>query len=158
MDRRIAATTAKIAFPFVRRAIVAESASSWFLSRHVGIETALDWMLSGRTVPVEEAHGKGLISELLAPEALMDRAHEIAREIVENTAPASVALNRQLLWRMLGASHPYEAHMPESRAVAATLSAPDVKEGVASFMEKRKPRFAGRVDDADYMKAWWPDL
>lgn len=156
MDMRLASTEAKFAFPFARRGIVAESCSSWFLPRVVGIQTALDWMLSGRTFPATEAADRGLVSEVLAPDALLPRAYEIAAEIARTTAPASVAINRQLLWRMLGAAHPAEAHELESRAVAATLAGSDSEEGVKSFKERRLPKFTGKVADANYMKAWWP--
>lgn len=158
MDLRLAARGAKFAFPFTRRGICAESCSSWFLPRVVGIQTAQDWMLTGRTFAAEEALARGLVHDLLAPEDLLPRARAIAAEIVGQTAPASVALNRQLLWRMMGASHPAEAHALESRAVAATLAASDSREGVASFHERRPPRFTGRVADAGYMAAWWPEL
>lgn len=157
MDTRIAAQGAKFAFPFTRRGICAESCSSWFLPRLVGMPAALDWMLSGRTFGADEALARGLVQELLAPEDLLPRAIEIAEEIATNCAPASVALNRRLLWQMLGAAHPAEAHMLESRGVAATLAGPDSAEGVASFREKRPPRFTGRVSDADFMDAWWPE-
>ena len=158
MDIRLASDAAKFAFPFTRRAICAESCSSWFLPRLVGIQTAQDWMLTGRTFPAAEALARGLVHEMLPQNDLLGRAREIALDIARNCAPASVAINRQLLWRMLGADHPRMAHALESRAVAATLAADDIQEGVASFKEKRTPRFTGAVSDADYMKTWWPDL
>ena len=156
MDYRIASTAAKIGFVFSRRGIVAESCSSWFLPRLVGIATALDWMYTGRVFGAEEAQARGLVSEVLAPDELLPRAAEIARDIADNTAPGSVALNRQLLWRMLGADHPLEAHRLESRAIAATVAMADAKEGVASFLEKRPPHFTGKVSDTDFSKTWWP--
>jgi len=157
MDYRIASTSAKFSFPFARRGISAESCSSWFLPRLVGIDQALNWMLSGRTFSAEEALAKGLVSELTAPETLLQRAREIACEIAVHTAPASIAVNRQLLWRMLGADHPKIAHDLESRAVAAGISMPDSEEGTLSFKEKRLPRFTGTTRDAAYVKAWWKD-
>jgi enoyl-CoA hydratase/carnithine racemase len=158
MDYRLASTTAKIGYVFARRGIVAESCSSWFLPRIVGIATALDWMLSGRIVEAPEALAKGLVSEVLPPEDLLPRATAIARELAENSAPGSMALNRQLLWRMLGADHPFEAHELESRAIAAALAMPDSTEGAKSFLEKRPPQFTGRVADTDFSKAWWPPV
>lgn len=157
MDLRLASSGAKFAFPFTRRGICAESCSSWFLPRLVGIQTAQDWMLTGRTFTAPEANARGLIHELLAPEDLLPRAREIARDIADNCAPASVALNRQLLWHMLGARHPAEAHALESRGIAATLAGADAQEGTASFRERRAPRFTGRVADTDYTGAWWPE-
>jgi enoyl-CoA hydratase/carnithine racemase len=156
MDYRIASQTARFGFVFARRGIVAESCSSWFLPRLVGIAKAQDWMLTGRVFDAAEALAGGLVSEVLAPDALLPRATAIARDIAENTAPASVALNRQLLWRMLGAAHPLEAHRLESRAIAATLGMPDATEGAQAFLEKRLPRFTGRVSDTDFTGMWWP--
>ena len=158
MDIRLAAETAKFAFPFTRRGICAESCSSWFLPRLVGMQTAQDWMLTGRTFPASEALARGLVHELLAAEDLLPRARALALDIAENCAPVSVALNRQLLWRMMGADHPEIAHALESRAVAARMASDDVREGVDSFKERRAPRFGDGLADAPYMTAWWPDL
>jgi enoyl-CoA hydratase/carnithine racemase len=155
MDYRIASETARFGFVFARRGIVAESCSSWFLPRLVGISRALDWMLTGRVFDAAEALSGGLVSEVLPPDALLERATAIARDIADNTAPASVALNRQLLWRMLGADHPLEAHRLESRAIAATLGMADAAEGAKSFLEKRPPNFTGRVSDTAFTGVWW---
>ena len=156
MDYRLASSTARFGFVFSRRGIAAESCSSWFLPRIVGIATALDWMLTGRIIDADEALRKGLVSDLAAPEELLPKATAIAREIADKTAPASVALNRQLLWRMLGAGHPFEAHRLESRAIAATVGSPDAAEGAQAFLEKRPPNFTGKVSDTRYTEAWWP--
>ena len=157
MDFRLAAVGAKFGFVFTRRGIVAESCSSWFLPRVVGLPTALDWMLTGRMVAAEEALAKGLVTELLAPDALMARVRAIARDIVENCAPVSVAMNRQLLWKLLGADHPRAAHHLESRGLAAALAHADSAEGAKSFVEKRAPAFTGNVSDAGFIRAWWQD-
>jgi enoyl-CoA hydratase/carnithine racemase len=156
-DYRVASTTAKFALPFVRRGIVPESCSSWFLPRLVGLPQALDWMLSGRTFGAEEALAAGLVRSLHAPDDLADAAQHIAREIAAQGAPVSVALTRRMLWQMAGASHPMEAHRIESRALAARFGTADTREGMASFLEKRAPHFEGRVSadmPADY--PWWP--
>jgi enoyl-CoA hydratase/carnithine racemase len=156
-DYRIASTTAKFAMPFVRRGIVPESCSSWFLPRLVGLPQALDWMLSGRTFDAGEALAAGLVRSLHAPDAVLDAARQIAAEIAAQGAPVSVALTRRMLWQMAGAAHPIEAHRIESRALAARFGTADTREGMASFLEKRAPRFAGRVSTdmpADY--PWWP--
>lgn len=155
MDFRLASTDAKFGYVFTRRGIVAESCSSWFLPRIVGIGTALDWMLTGRMIQAGEAMEKGLVQELVAPDALMPRAREIARDIVANTAAMSVAMNRQLLWKLLDADHPRRAHELESRGLAAALAGPDSREGAASFGERRAPAFTGRASDATFMRAWW---
>lgn len=157
MDVRFAAEGAKFAFPFSRRAICVESCSSWFLPRLVGIQTAQDWMLSGRTFLAAEALAKGLVLEVLPPAEVLDRAMAWARDIAQNCAPASVAVNRRMLWQMMGADHPVQAHQLESRAIAALLAQPDVQEGVASFRERRAPQFSGTVANAGFLQAWWPD-
>jgi enoyl-CoA hydratase/carnithine racemase len=158
MDFRFAAEEARFGFVFSRRGIVAESCSSWFLPRLVGIETALDWMLTGRIFSAEEALEKRLVREVVPAAALLDRALALAKEIAETTSPASVALNRRLLWRMLGAPDPEIAHRLESRALAATLSLPDAAEGVAAFKEKRAPNFTTGVEHVAFMDSWWPQL
>jgi len=155
-DIRLAANTAKWGFVFARRGIAAESCSSWFLPRVVGVQTALDWMLTGRMVLAAEALTTGLVKEVLPQDELLDAALGIAAEIAENTAPVSVAMNRKLVWRMMGASHPAEAHALESRAIAARLMHPDSTEGVAAFAERRAPAFAPDLDAADVMDGWWP--
>lgn len=145
MDIRIASNDAKFGFVFARRGIVPEACSSWFLPRLVGPSTALEWCFSGRVFPASEAKERGLVRSLHAPEDLLPAAHAIAREIVDNTAPVSVSLTRQMLWRMLGADHPMEAHKIDSRAIFARGKQPDAKEGVMSFLEKRTPTYPDKV-------------
>jgi enoyl-CoA hydratase/carnithine racemase len=145
MDIRIASSDARFGFVFTRRGIVPEACSSWFLPRLVGISQALEWTLSGRVFGAEEALAGGLVQRIVSPEALMPAALGIAREIVEQTAPVAVALARQMLWRMLGASHPMEAHKVDSRGIFHMGRSPDVAEGIAAFKEKRKPNFGMRV-------------
>lgn len=159
MDIRIASTAARFGFVFARRGIVPEACSSWFLPRLVGISQALDWCMSGRVFGAEEALAAGLVKSLHAPEDLMPAAHAIAREIVDNTAPVSVALTRQMMWRMLGADHPMQAHKIDSRGVYARGQTIDAREGVMSFLEKRAPAYANRVstDMPDFFP-WWEDV
>jgi enoyl-CoA hydratase/carnithine racemase len=145
MDIRIASTAAKYGFVFARRGIVPEACSSWFLPRLVGVSTALEWCYSGRVFAAEEAHARGLVRSLHAPEDLLPAAHAIAREIVDNAAPVSVTLTRQMLWRMLGADHPMEAHKVDSRAIWERGKQADAKEGVMSFLEKRTPHYPNTV-------------
>jgi enoyl-CoA hydratase/carnithine racemase len=158
MDIRIASSAARFGFVFARRGIVPEAASSWFLPRIVGIAQALEWCMTGRVFDAEEALAGGLVSRVVAPEALLPAARALAREIAENAAPVSVALSRQMLWRMLGADHPMEAHKVDSRAIWARGRSADAKEGVMSFLEKRPARFADRVsaDMPDFVP-WWAD-
>jgi enoyl-CoA hydratase/carnithine racemase len=141
MDIRIASDNAKFTFPFTRRGIVPESCSSWFLPRIVGIAQATEWIMTGRVFKSEEALKGGLVRSLHPADEVLSAAYVIAKEIVENTAPVSVALSRQLLWRMLGADHPMAAHMAESRGVQFRGPTADAKEGVESFLQKRPPQF-----------------
>lgn len=158
MDIRIASTTAKFGFVFSRRGIVPEACSSWFLPRIVGIQQALAWTFSGRVFPAEEALKGGLVQEVTDPDDLLPRARAIATEIAENTAPVSVALTRQMMWRMLGADHPMEAHKIDSRGIAQLGISPDVKEGVESFLEKRAPEFRMKPsEDMPDFYPWWED-
>ncbi|HEY2706824.1 MAG TPA: enoyl-CoA hydratase-related protein [Caulobacteraceae bacterium] len=157
-DIKIASSAARFGFVFARRGLVPEAGSAWFLPQLVGLSQALRWCLSGRVFDAEEALRGGLVSEVTAPEDLLPRAREIAREIAENTAPVSVALTRQLLWRFSGADDPFGL-LKIDGAFAMTLgSGGDVKEGVGAFLEKRPPSFPGRVT-ADMPKGypWWTD-
>jgi enoyl-CoA hydratase/carnithine racemase len=145
MDVRMAATGAKLGFVFTRRGIVPEACSSWFLPRIVGISQAMEWVATGRVFSAEEAHEGGLVRSVHAPSQLLPAAHALAREIAENTAPVSVALGRQLMWRMLGADHPMVAHRADSRAMFSRGQSPDAVEGVTSFLEKREANFPDSV-------------
>lgn len=147
MDIRVASTTAKFVFPFVRRGIVPEAASSWFLSHLVGVPTALDWCLTGRQVSSAEAKERGFVRSIHEPDETLPAARAIAQEIAANAAPVSVALTRQMIWRMAGARHPMDAHCADSRAVQSRGKSADVKEGIASFLEKRPPHFTDRISN-----------
>jgi enoyl-CoA hydratase/carnithine racemase len=148
MDVRLAVADAKIGFVFTRRGIVPEACSSWFLPRIVGISQAMEWVSTGRVFSAEEALAGGLVRSVHeSPSAVVEAAQALAREIADNTAPVSVALGRRLLWRMLGASHPMEAHRADSRAMFSRGQSADAAEGVTSFLEKRAPEFPDRVSD-----------
>ncbi len=147
MDIRLASDNAKFGFVFARRGIVPEACSSWFLPRVVGISRAAEWCYSGRVFPAAEALAGGLVRSVHAPDDLLPTARAIAAEIAENTAPVSVALTRQMLWRMLGADHPMEAHRVDSRAIKERGRSGDSREGVVSFLEKRPPNFPVKVSD-----------
>ncbi|WP_375572954.1 crotonase/enoyl-CoA hydratase family protein [Seohaeicola saemankumensis] len=158
MDIRIAADSAKFGFVFARRGIVPEAASSWFLPRLVGMSQALEWCYSGRVFGADEALAGGLIRSIHAPGDLLDAAHAIAREIADNTAPVSIALTRQMMWRMAGADHPMRAHQIDSRAIAARSVSGDAAEGVASFLDKRAPAFPDRISDRmPGFFPWWDE-
>ncbi len=158
MDIRLASEEARFGFVFSRRGIVMEACSSWFLPRLVGPQQALDWVLSGRVFSAEEALAGGLVKEVLPAADLLPRAYEIAGEIATHTSAVSVALNRQMIWRMLGAADPMEAHKVDSRGISHMGRSADVAEGVESFLEKRPPDFPMRVsaDMPDYFP-WWTD-
>ena len=143
---------------FARRGLVPEAGSAWFLPQLVGLPQALRWCLSGRVFGADEALSGGLVSEVVAPEELLPRAREIAREIAETTAPVSVAITRQMLWRFAGADDPFGL-LKIDGAFAMTLgSGGDVKEGVGAFLEKRAPNFPGRVSaDMPAGYPWWDD-
>jgi enoyl-CoA hydratase/carnithine racemase len=157
MDIRLASEEARFGFVFVRRGIVPEACSSWFLPRIVGISQALEWMFTGRVFPAREALAARLVSAIYPPGELLPVARALAREIAEN-ASVSIALARQMLWRMLGADHPMEAHKVDSRAIFARGRSADVKEGVTSFLEKRKAHFTDRVSqDMPGFFPWWQE-
>lgn len=158
MDIRLASDKAKFGFVFGRRGIVPEAASSWFLPRVVGISQAMEWCARGNVFGAQEAQAGGLVKALYPVEDLLDKAYEIAREIADNTAPVSVALTRQMLWRMLGADHPMEAHKLDSRAVAARGRQADSKEGIDSFFEKRPANFTDKPSkDMPDFYPWWDE-
>ena len=156
MDIRLASNTSKFGFVFTRRGIVTEACSSWFLPRVVGISRATEWVFTGRMVGPDEAKESGLVRSVHAPEDLLLAARAIASEIANNTAPVSVAMSRQMLWRMLGASHPMEAHSAESRGIMLRGNSADAREGVSSFLEKRAANFTMKVsmDMPDIFPEW----
>jgi enoyl-CoA hydratase/carnithine racemase len=156
MDIRLAADDARIGFVFARRGIIPEACSSWFLPRVVGISRAMEWVTTGRVFSAREALDGGLVRSLHPKDELLDAARELAREIVENTAPVSVAVARQLMWRMLGAEHPMLAHRADSRGMAARGQSADAVEGITAFLEKRAAHFPDRVSDGlpEIMPGW----
>ncbi len=154
MDIRLASDSARVGFVFNRRGITPEACSSFFLPRIVGISRALEWTYSGRVFDAAEALAGGLVRQVLPADQLLPAAQAIAREIVENAAPVSIALTRQMMWRMLGAADPMDAHRVDSRAIFSRGASPDAKEGVMAFLEKRPAQFTGRVS-AD-MPPWFP--
>lgn len=158
MDVRLASERARFGFVFARRGLVPEAASSWFLPRVVGISRACEWVCTGRVFPASEALEAGLVRSVHPPGELLPAARALAREIADHTAPVAVAVSRQMLWKMLGAGHPMEAHRVDSRGIRALGRSPDAHEGVASFLEKRPPRFGMRpsADMPDFYP-WWDE-
>jgi enoyl-CoA hydratase/carnithine racemase len=156
MDVRMASTSARFGFVFVRRGITPEAASSWFLPRLVGMQTALEWCMTGRVFGADEALARGLVRSLHAPDELLPAARALAREIVDHAAPVSVALTRQMLGRLAAAAHPMDAHRIDSRAIQSRGQSADVREGVGAFLEKRPAVFPDRVStDMPAFFPWW---
>jgi enoyl-CoA hydratase/carnithine racemase len=147
MDVRIVAEGAKLGFVFARRGIVPEACSSWFLPRIVGISQAMEWVATGRVFGPDEALRGGLVRSVHPAGEVLEAAYALAREIADHAAPVSVALSRQMLWTMLGASHPMEAHRADSRALFSRGQSADAREGVTAFLEKRDAAFPDRVGD-----------
>ncbi len=156
MDVRLASENARFGFVFARRGIVPEACSSWFLPKVVGISQALEWTFTGRVFGAEEALEGRLIKKVYKPEQLIPAARALAREIADNASQVSVALIRQMMWRMAGADHPMEAHKVDSRGIFSRGSSADVKEGVASFLEKRPAKFPDKISkDMPPYFPWW---
>jgi enoyl-CoA hydratase/carnithine racemase len=158
MDIRIASSAARIGFVFARRGVVPEACSTWFLPRLVGMQRAAEWVYTGRVFDAAEALAGGLVSRVVAPEALLPTARVLAREIADHTSGVSVALARQMMWKLLGADHPMEGHRLDSRGMDWTGRSADAREGIASFLEKRPPRFplAPSRDMPPYYP-WWTE-
>jgi enoyl-CoA hydratase/carnithine racemase len=158
MDFRLASTSARFSYVFVRRGITPEGASSWFLPRVVGLPTAIDWTMTGRTFPAEEALAAGLVRSLHQPGELLAAARALAAEIAENASPVAIALTRAMLWRLSAAEHPMLAHRVDSRVIYLLSKTGEAEEGVASFLEKRPPAFPGRVSsDMPSFYPWWEE-
>ncbi len=153
MDIRLASENARFGFVFSRRGIAPEACSSFFLPRLVGVQQALEWCYSGRVFPASEALAGRLVRSVHAPDDLLPAAKALAREIADNTAPVSVSLIRQMMWRGLSMNHPMDAHMADSRAVQARGRAADAREGVSSFLEKRQPAYPNKVS-SDLPNIW----
>jgi enoyl-CoA hydratase/carnithine racemase len=158
MDIRLASEKARIGFVFSRRGIVMEACSSWFLPRLVGISQAAEWVYSGRIFPADEAKAGGLVKEVYPEDELLPAARKLAKELIADSAPVSVALCRQMMWRMMGADHPMEAHKVDSRGIQKMGVSPDVAEGINSFLEKRPAKFTMRpsTDMPDFYP-WWEE-
>lgn len=158
MDIRLASTDARFGFVFARRGITPEAASSWFLPKLVGMQTALEWCFTGRVFGAQEALERGLVRSLHAPGELLPAAQALAREIADHTAPVSVALTRQLLWRMAAAAHPMDAHRVDSRAIQTRGASADAREGVSAFLDKRPAIYPNQVStDMPAFFPWWQE-
>ena len=157
-DIRLASEHARFGFVFARRGIVPEAASSWFLPRLVGMQTALEWCMTGRVFDAAEAQARGLVRSVHPQGELMDAARGIAREIADNTSAVSVSMTRAMLWHIGASGHPMDAHRIDSRAIYRLSRSEDAKEGIASFLEKRPPAYPGKVSqDMPDFYPWWDE-
>jgi enoyl-CoA hydratase/carnithine racemase len=104
----------------------------------------MEWVASGRVFTAEEALAGRLVRSVHPRDEVLGAARALAAEIAENAAPVSVALARRLMWTMLGAAHPMDAHRADSRAMFSRGQSDDAREGVTSFLEKRPPKYTGR--------------
>jgi enoyl-CoA hydratase/carnithine racemase len=154
MDVRLMADNVKAGFVFAARGIVPDGAASWFLPRIVGISQALEWTLTGRVFPAAEALAGGLVRTVSPPGDLLPLARQLASEIATNVAPVSAVLTRQMMWQMLGATHPMEAHRIDSRAIYDTGRMADAAEGVAAFLEKRPAHWS--LAPSNDLPDWFP--
>ena len=157
-DIRLASDTARFGFVFARRGIVPEAASSWFLPRLVGMQTAMEWCMTGRVFNAAEARDRGLVRSVHPQGELMAQAHSLAREIAQNTSAVSVAMTRAMLWRLGTGGHPMDAHRIDSRAIYRLSRSADAKEGIASFLETRAPAYPDTVSrDMPDFYPWWDE-
>lgn len=157
MDFRIAAQGAKLGFVFSQRGIVPEACSSWFLPRVVGMQQALEWVLSGDIFTAEEGHAAGLIKSLHAKESVLDAAYALAEKLMRKSAATSVALARKMLWRNPNFDHPMYAHQIDSRLMYLTSERMDGRDGFNAFLEKRDPVFTGNVSTDMPATPFWPE-
>ena len=155
-DYRLAATDARFGFVFSRRGLYPEGASTWFLPRLVGLGRAMDWMVSGRVFDAAEAHAAGLVHSLHEPAEVLDHAYDLARELITRTAPVSVAVIRQMLYRMSPLASPYPVQRLDSRLIAGTVTSPDAAEGILSFLQRRTPQWTGHIPDDLPPNLPWP--
>jgi enoyl-CoA hydratase/carnithine racemase len=158
MDIRLCVPNAKLGFVFAGRGIVPEACSSWFLPRLVGISKALEWCYAARVFRSEEGLAAGLLRSLHEPQELLPAARQLAQEFIDTSSAVSIAMVRQMMWRMLGAPHPIDAHELDTAGLAALGKSNDAREGIAAFLEKRKPNFQDRVSqDMPAFYPWWQD-
>jgi enoyl-CoA hydratase/carnithine racemase len=158
MDIRLAADVARFGFVFARRGIVPEACSSYFLPRVVGISQALEWTYTGRVFDAAEALAGGLVRSIHPKDDLLGVARALADDIAAQTSAVSVAMIRQMMWKMLGADHPMEAHKIDSRGIYYLGRSADAREGVESFLEKRPAVFPGKVStDMPEFFPWWDE-
>lgn len=141
LDIRIAAEDAKLGFVFTRRGLTPEFGASWVLPRLIGTANALELLLTGRIFDGREAVRRGLANEALPADRVLDRAQEIARDIVRNVSPAAAAVTKSLVYRGLE-TESLSAHAQlEQKCYDWALGGGDFPEGMASFMEKRAPQW-----------------
>lgn len=143
-DIRIASSNARYGFVFANRGIVPDGCASWFLPRVIGICKSLQLCYSGKLIDAEEALEIGLI-DYICDDNVVEYALDKGRDLCSSSAPVSIAMTRQMIWSLSGESNPELAHEIESKAIDSRGQSDDAKEGVMSFLEKRKPKFKNKV-------------
>ena len=143
-DIRIASPNARYGFVFANRGIVPDGCASWFLPRVIGISKSLQLCYSGKLIDAEEALDIGLI-DYICDDNIVEYALDKGKALCSSSAPVSIAMTRQMIWSLSGESNPELAHEIESKAIDSRGQSDDAKEGVMSFLEKRKPKFKNKV-------------
>ena len=145
-DIRLAAKKSRFGFVFAKRGIVPDGCASWFLPKIVGISKALELCYSGDLIDAEEAYKIGLVNYLVDDEEeLIKESVNLAKKFSVSSAPVSVAMTRHMLWTFSADPDPENAHIIESKLIDSRGSSEDAKEGVMSFLQKRKPNFRNKI-------------
>lgn len=142
-DVRVVSADAILAYPFVRLGVIAEWMGHWTAVRHLGQARAAELLLTGRRFSGRDAETWGLANHAPPAEEVLPEALAIAREIADHAAPVAVAVSKRLIWEATVAGQS-AAGGTERLLLEALLRAPDAAEGVASYLAKRRPRWAGR--------------
>ena len=150
-DIRLASDRARLGFVFTRRGIAPEMLSTWLLPRIVGFSRAMELLVTGRIINADEMLAAGLVSRVVPHDDLLRVAQDTARDIARDTAPASVAAVKRLLWRQLMDSDPRIALFRETEVFNWIGKQPDAGEGVRAFLDKRAPAWTMTArDDAPH--------
>jgi enoyl-CoA hydratase/carnithine racemase len=153
---RISIPNNKMGFVFAARGIIPEGCSSYFLPRLVGISKALEWCYSAEVFRSEEALTAGLLRSIHDPGDLMPAARSIAHKFIDNSSAVSRTVLRHMMWRMMAASDPIEAHRIDTAGMSALGKSADAQEGISAFLEKRAARYPDKVSEnlPDFFP-WW---
>ncbi len=161
-DIRIASKKSRYGFVFAKRGIVPDGCASWFLPKIVGISSALELCYSGKIIDATEAYRIGLVNYLVEDDQLISKAIEISDMFCDSSAPVSMAMTRHMLWSLSADDSPENAHVIESKLIDSRGLSDDAKEGVMSFLEKRRANFKNKIssdlpDDFPWRKSQFKD-